>query len=61
MYTHVCKCKNDAFATDSREGESRAAEGVNSSLFYLIHCKTLCKCYSVPPPSITIIQIKKEY
>jgi hypothetical protein len=27
---------------------------------YFIHCKKLCKCYSVTPPSITI-RGKKEY
>jgi hypothetical protein len=32
----------------------RAAEGVNSSMIYLLHCKNLCKCYNVPPPSTTI-------
>jgi hypothetical protein len=29
-------------------------EGVNSSMIHLIHCKNLCKCHSVPPPSTTI-------
>jgi hypothetical protein len=28
--------------------------GGNSSMVYLIHCKNLCKCYSVPQPSTTI-------
>jgi hypothetical protein len=23
-------------------------------------CKNLCKCYNVPPPSTTIINLKKE-
>jgi hypothetical protein len=32
-------------------------EGVNSSVIYLIYCKNLCKCHSVPPPNMTI---KKE-
>jgi hypothetical protein len=32
---------------------------VNSSITYLIHCKNLCKCYNVPPPSTTI-KGKKE-
>jgi septal ring factor EnvC (AmiA/AmiB activator) len=27
-------------------------EGANSSMIYLVHCKNLCKCYNVPPPSI---------
>jgi hypothetical protein len=33
-------------------GEERpnsTAEGVNSSMIYLIHCKNLCKYYNVPP------------
>jgi hypothetical protein len=34
-------------------------EEVNSSMIYLIHCKNLCKCYSVPPPSTTIKEKKK--
>jgi hypothetical protein len=40
------------------EGERRAVEGVNSSMIYLIHCKSLCKWYNVPPPSTTI---KEKY
>jgi hypothetical protein len=32
----------------------RALEGVNSSIIYFIYCKNLCKCYNVPPPSITV-------
>jgi hypothetical protein len=32
----------------------REVEGVNSSMIYLMHCKNLCKCYNVPPPSTTI-------
>jgi hypothetical protein len=34
-------------------------EETNSYMIYLIHCKNLCKCYSVPP-SITTIRKKKE-
>jgi hypothetical protein len=30
------------------------AEGVNSSMIYLIHCKNSCKCHNVPPPSTAI-------
>jgi hypothetical protein len=26
----------------------------------LIHCKNLCKCYNVPPPSTTIKKGKKK-
>jgi hypothetical protein len=32
-------------------GFMRVVEGVNSSVIYLIHCKKLCKCHTVPPPS----------
>jgi hypothetical protein len=39
-------------------GWKRAAEGVNSSMIYLIHCKNLCKCYNVSPPSTAIIKKK---
>jgi hypothetical protein len=38
----------------------RAVEGVNSSMIYLIHCKNLCKCYNVPPPSRTIKKVLKQ-
>jgi hypothetical protein len=31
--------------------------GVNSNMVYLIYYKSICKCYSVSPPSPTI---KKE-
>jgi hypothetical protein len=34
--------------------QGMAMERVNSSMTYLIHCKDLCKCYNVPPPSTTI-------
>jgi hypothetical protein len=37
----------------------RVVEGVYSSTMYLTHCKNLCKCHSVPPPS-TIIKKKKR-
>jgi hypothetical protein len=32
-------------------GFMRVVEGVNSSVIYLIHCKKLCKCHTVPPTS----------
>jgi hypothetical protein len=28
--------------------------GVNSSMIYLIYCKNICKCHSVPSGSTTI-------
>jgi hypothetical protein len=28
--------------------------GLNSSMIYLIHYKSLCKCHNVPQPSTTI-------
>jgi hypothetical protein len=34
------------------EGWERAVEG--QSMLYLLHCKNLCKCYNVLPPSTTI-------
>jgi hypothetical protein len=37
-----------------REGDERAVEGVNSNMRCLIHCKNLCKCHNVLPPSPTI-------
>jgi hypothetical protein len=39
------------------KGEQR--RGVNSRMIYLVHCKNLCKCHNVPPPS-TIIKGKKD-
>jgi hypothetical protein len=36
-------------------GEKRGWwRGANSSMIYLIHCKNLCKCRNVLPPSTTI-------
>jgi hypothetical protein len=37
-------------------GERRAAEGVNSTMIYLIYCKNFCKCHNVPPAP----QLKKK-
>jgi hypothetical protein len=40
---------------ESGEGGIKESSGrVNPSMIYLIHCKNLCKCYSVPLPSTTI-------
>jgi hypothetical protein len=36
----------------------RAVQEVNSRMIYLIHCRKLCKCYNVPPPSPKIIKRK---
>jgi hypothetical protein len=33
-------------------GVKKNSERVNMSMIYLIHCKNLCKCHSVPPGSI---------
>jgi hypothetical protein len=32
-----------------RRDEEEQWRRVNSSMIYLIHCKNLCKCYSIPP------------
>jgi hypothetical protein len=37
-------------------GMKESSGEVNSSMICLIHCKNLCKCYSVLPPSTTIIK-----
>jgi hypothetical protein len=38
----------------NRGGEiKKSSRGENSRMMYLIHCKNLCKCYSVPPSSTT--------
>jgi hypothetical protein len=41
-------------------GWKRAVERMNSNVIYLIHCKNLCKCNTVPPPSTTIKKEKNE-
>jgi hypothetical protein len=41
-------------------GKKRVVEGVNSCMIYSIHCKNLCKCHSVPPPSTTIKEKKEK-
>jgi hypothetical protein len=43
-----------------KRGWKRAVEGVKSSKMYLILCKNLCKCNSVPPPSKKIKEKKKR-
>jgi hypothetical protein len=35
---------------NGRRGEQRRMmKGVNSSIIYLIYCKSICKCHNVPP------------
>jgi hypothetical protein len=41
-------------------GGERAVEVGNSSMIYLIHCKNLCKCYNLPPPSTTIVKKRRK-
>jgi hypothetical protein len=42
-------------------GEIKESNGsVNSSMIYLIHCKNLHKCHSVPLPSTTIKEKKQN-
>jgi hypothetical protein len=40
-----------------RKGDEGERDGVGSRTIYSIHCKKLCKCYNVPPPSKTIKKI----
>jgi hypothetical protein len=35
-------------------GLRRIVEGVNSSMVYLTHYKSFCKCHNVPTPSTTV-------
>jgi hypothetical protein len=35
-------------------GRGEKNGGGNSNVIYLIHCKSLCKYYHVPPPSAII-------
>jgi hypothetical protein len=58
MYAQVCKWKNDTNWNYSKKEGKREWE-LNSSVTYLIHCKNLCKCHNVPPPS-TAIKRKKR-
>jgi hypothetical protein len=54
VYTHICKCKNNTCWTVpgiKGGGVKRAVEAVNLSMICLTHCKNLCKCYNVLPPS----------
>jgi hypothetical protein len=37
-----------------REMKDSSGGGEFKYDIYLIHCKVLCKCYNVPPPSTTI-------
>jgi hypothetical protein len=37
------------------EGEQRKmVEELGSRMIFLIYCKSLCKCHSIPPPSTAI-------
>jgi hypothetical protein len=59
MYIHVCKCKNDTGWNCSRNwgwGMKESSGGGEFNMIYLIHCKNLCKCYSVPSPNTIIIK-----
>jgi hypothetical protein len=50
----LSKCKIIPIETVPGIGEAeitRAVEGVNSSMIYLIHCKNLCKCHNISPLS----------
>jgi hypothetical protein len=46
MYVNA-KVIPDETVPGIRRGDKRAVEGMNSNMIYLIHCKNLCKCYSV--------------
>jgi hypothetical protein len=63
MCTHVSKCKSDTCWNYSRnQGRERwrMDEEVNSCIIYLIHCKYLYICHSVPPPCTTIEEKKRK-
>jgi hypothetical protein len=64
MCTHVCKCKNNSCWNHSRNQGRRDkgewVEGVNSSMKYLIHCKSFCKCPNESPTSTTIKNSSKK-
>jgi hypothetical protein len=53
MYVNVKMIPVETVPELGEWGGNRAVEEVNSSIIYLIHCKNLCKCYTVPPPSRT--------
>jgi hypothetical protein len=58
MYVNAT-CKHVETVPGIRKGEMGERNGgVNPSMIYLIHCKNLCKCHSVPTPS-TAIKINK--
>jgi hypothetical protein len=41
-------------------GIRRTTERVNSSIIYLIYCKSFCTCHNVPPPSTTNKKWKRK-
>jgi hypothetical protein len=45
---------------ESWEGNEREQWRVNSCMIYLIHCKNICKFYSVPAPGTTINEMKNK-
>jgi hypothetical protein len=48
------KSENRRAEQDWGGGVQESDGGGNSSMTYLIHCKNLCKCHNIPPPSTTI-------
>jgi hypothetical protein len=55
MCTHVYKCKTETCWNCLGMGEWKwAMEGVISTMIYLIHYKSFCKCHNIPLPSTTI-------
>jgi hypothetical protein len=58
MYANGKMIPVETVPQSGKGGWKTAAEVVNSSMIYLIHCKNFCKYYNVPPLSTTII--KKE-
>jgi hypothetical protein len=58
MYIHYVNAKMIPVETvpgiGGRRNEGEELEGVNSSMIYLIHCKNLCKSYTVSPSNTTI-------
>jgi hypothetical protein len=59
MYLNAKMIHTESILGIGGQGIKESIGRVSSSVIYLIHCKNLCKCHNVPPPSTTIKEKKK--
>jgi hypothetical protein len=57
MYVNAKMIPVETISEMRREQIKESGGGVNSSMIYLKHCKSFCKCHKVPPPRKTIKSI----